>query len=490
MTVLVRADASAAIGVGHVMRCLALAQALDDLGGGAATFAMHDPPAGIVARLAEEGVGLAELDDPGDAGATAALAARIGARWVVVDGYGFGAPFESVLRDRGLRVLAIDDRASAPGHAADVILDQNLGATAATYQDGPRLLLGPRYALLRREFRVWTPPPRAAPDTARRVLVSLGGGDPENVTALVLDGLALVPTPLEVVVLVGAANPHRTALQARAGELGHAVEVVVDARDMPERMAWADLAVTAAGGTSWELARCGTPQIAIVIADNQAPVAAALSAAGVAVSLGRHVDLSAAGVAAAVRELAADRTRRDAMSAAGGALVDGQGAVRVLRESGIAPAAVLRDARPDDAELVWEINNQETVRSQAVAKHPIPLADHRDWYEAALARPDRIVRIGVDADDGADVGVIRLDLEDGDAIVSVAVREDRTGHGIGPALIDAAVEVARDAGARTVVAEVARGNARSLRAFTRCGFVRVGEGERDGVRLLRLERPT
>lgn len=490
MTVVVRADASAAIGVGHVMRCLALAQALADLGGGPATFAMHDPPAGIVARLAEEGMAVAELEDPDEAAATAALAVRLGARWVVVDGYGFGAPFEAVLRDRGLRVLAMDDRGIAPGHVADVLLDQNLGATGAPYPDVPRLLLGPRYALLRREFRAWTPPPRATPDTARRVLVSLGGGDPDDVTGLVLDGLAKVGSPLEVVVLVGATNPHRSTLLARADTLDHAVEVVVDARDVPARMAWADLAITAAGGTSWELARAGTPQLAIVIADNQAPVAAALSGAGVAVSLGRHADLSPAGVAAAVRELAADRARRDALSAAGRALVDGQGAVRALRESGIVPAAVLRDARPEDCKLVWEINNQETVRSQAVAKDPIPLEAHRRWYDATLARPDRIVRIGVDPRDGADVGVVRLDLEGGAAVISVAVREDRTGHGIGPALIDAAVEAARDAGAHTVVAEVAPDNARSLWAFSRCGFRRAGEGERDGVRLVRLERAT
>ena len=103
-------------------------------------------------------------------------------------------------------------------------------------------------------------------------------------------------------------------------------------------MAWADLAVTAAGSTSWELARVGTPQVAIVLADNQRPVAQGLAAEGLAVSLGWHADLTPESIAGAVGALAGDAGRRGEMSRRGRELIDGRGACRVLAEMGLAAA--------------------------------------------------------------------------------------------------------------------------------------------------------
>ena len=306
--ILVRADASPQVGLGHAMRCLALAQAHRDAGG-EAVFVMADPPEAFVRRLAVEGI-------PVRRGATAqetdAIAREVGADWVVVDGYNFGADYEAALA----RVLRIDDHDSE--HAADLILRQGLGARA-----GDRVLAGARYALLRREFRTWDAPPRPVADEIRRVLVTLGGGDPGPVVETVL---ATVARPgREVQWITGALNPRR---DAPAG-----VEVVVDATDMPERMHWADLAVTAAGSTSWELARVGTPQLAIELADNQRPVARALAHHGIAVRAGWHADLDAEALAAAIDDLTAGQ--RAEMSRRGRATIDGQGAVRVLEAMGL-----------------------------------------------------------------------------------------------------------------------------------------------------------
>ena len=325
--ILVRADAGVAVGLGHAMRCLALVQAA-----GEGSFLMADPPPAFVARAGGEVARLASAPGtPEDAAETAQRARRIGAEWVVLDGYDFDGGFQQALVDAGLRVLALDDHGHAGHYAAQLVLNQNLGASEARYADrspDTRLLLGPRYALQRREFRELAVPERELPTRARRVLVTLGGSDPDNVSALVLDGLALVPEPLQVQVLVGGANPHRASLE-RPG-----VELVTDARDVPERMLWADLAVAAAGGTAWELARTGTPQITIVIADNQRPAGDALRAEDLAVVLGWHAALTPEAIAGAVGALAGDVSRRAELSARGRALIDGQGARRVLEAMG------------------------------------------------------------------------------------------------------------------------------------------------------------
>jgi len=338
MTALViRADASTAVGMGHAMRCLALAQALADAGGEEATFVMADPPDAFVARAGRDGVPVAALAaEPGSAGDAEETLAH-GARWVVVDGYHLDGDYQRTLVDAGARVLVIDDYAHLPRYHAHVLLNQNAGAGEDLYRDrapGARLLLGPAHALLRREFRLWDAPPADTPVVARRILVTLGGGDADDVSSRVLGALALLDEPHEVQVLVGAANPHRDALDRAASAGPHPVELIVDADDVPRRMAWADLAVAAAGSTSWELARIGTPQLAVVLAENQRAIARGLEQEGLAVGLGWHGDLRAERIVAAVRELARDAGRRRELSRRGRELVDGQGAPRVLAALG------------------------------------------------------------------------------------------------------------------------------------------------------------
>jgi spore coat polysaccharide biosynthesis predicted glycosyltransferase SpsG len=309
---------------------------------------MAEPPPPFVRRAQDEGARVEVLGvAPGgaaDAAATAALARAEGAAWVVLDGYGFGGDFQQALRDAGARVLALDDYGHADRYPADLGLNQNLGAEAARYavrSPDTRLALGPRHALLRREFRTWAGGARTVPDVARRVLVSLGGSDPDDVSSRVVRALGRVRRPLELQVLAGAANPHRAALERAAAASPHPVELAVDVRDMPRRLAWADLAVAAAGGTSWELARVGTPQVAVVLAENQRPAGLALAEHGLAVGLGWHGDLTDAAIAAAVDALAGDRVRRAELARRGAELVDGQGALRLLAAMGLlSPAPV------------------------------------------------------------------------------------------------------------------------------------------------------
>jgi UDP-2,4-diacetamido-2,4,6-trideoxy-beta-L-altropyranose hydrolase len=335
--VVVRADASVAIGLGHAMRCLALAQALADERGGRAVFLLADPPAPIAERAAREGIEVAALvappGGPDDAAETLALARDRGAAWVVADGYHLDGGYQRALVDGGARVLALDDHGHAGEYHAHLVLNQNLGATEAPYaRRAPytRLLLGHRHVLLRREFRTWNGGERAVPERARRVLVTLGGSDPDDVSSRVVAALAAVDGPLDVSVLIGGANPHRASLERAAAGSPHAVELATDVLDVPERMARADLAIAAAGGSSWELARVGTPQVAVVLADNQRPAGRALADAGVAVQLGWHADATAGAIAAAVGGLAGDAERRAGLSRRGRALIDGQGARRVL----------------------------------------------------------------------------------------------------------------------------------------------------------------
>jgi UDP-2,4-diacetamido-2,4,6-trideoxy-beta-L-altropyranose hydrolase len=335
-TLLVRADAGVRLGIGHVMRCLALAQAWQEAGG-RAVFAAAELPEALEARIAAEGAGVERLAvEPGgenDTRETLRAAGRTGARWVVLDGYQFGADVQERLKGGGLQVLAVDDYGHAGRYAANFVLNQNLQATEALYpRIGPstRLLLGLPYLLLRREFWDWRDWERQTPARARKVLITMGGTDPDNVSLRVMRAVGRLPAEaVEAVAVVGGGNPHRADLEEVARRTP-AVELRVDVRDMPALMAWADVAVSAAGSTSWELAFMGLPALCVVLADNQGPTADALGRGGLAWVLGPGSAPMPGQIAAALLELLADRDRRAEMSRRGRGLVDGRGPLRVV----------------------------------------------------------------------------------------------------------------------------------------------------------------
>ena len=274
---LIRADADSRIGIGHVMRCLALAQAWQDSGGKAVLVAA-ELPEGLEERLRHEGIQLARITapvgGPEDAAATLAVARHHKAAWVVVDGYAFSAHYFDALREAGPRVVAVDDMGHLERYPVDVLLNQNLSATPALY-DGrigvsTTLLLGPRFSLLRREFRQIPQRPQSGPHEPRRVLVTFGGADHENLTGDVLRNLQrTVRRDLHVIVLAGSANPHIPLLREIAAGTPFLCEVRVDVPDVAELMAWADAAITAAGSTVWELASLGVPALIGAIETNQ-----------------------------------------------------------------------------------------------------------------------------------------------------------------------------------------------------------------------------
>jgi UDP-2,4-diacetamido-2,4,6-trideoxy-beta-L-altropyranose hydrolase len=330
--ILFRADASPDIGTGHVMRCLALANACRATG--VATRFVGTIQDGVLCeRIQEAGHQLVMLDASGQDHWIEHVRGR--GHWVVLDGYEFGTDDHRRIRGSGAKLLVIDDMAELGDYEADIVLNQNFHADAAHYRasSGATMLMGPRFALLREEFIKCTPPARG--EIVRRVLVTLGGADPHGVGLIVADALVELQLPLqEVLLIAGSSNPWLDRLEfaaARAREQGHVFELRTFTADMPGAMAWADCAVIAAGTTSLEIAYMGLPSLVVTLADNQIKVAAAMHAQGVAESLGWYESLTSSDIAHAIRKLADDAARRKDLSERGREMVDGMGARRVTQ---------------------------------------------------------------------------------------------------------------------------------------------------------------
>lgn len=302
--VVFRVDASLEMGTGHLMRCLTLADSLRTRGH-KCHFICREHPGHLIDYARQQGhrvyplayTSSAQTDaEPAHAlwlGATqaqdAALCAKllldIQPHWLVVDHYALDAHWESELEPYYQKLLVIDDLADR-AHQCDVLLDQTLGRDPLDYHrwvpESCTLLCGAKFALLRPEFaelRHYSLQRRQA-SPLRHLLVSMGGVDKNNATGQVLDALAAVELPddFRITVVMGPSAPWIDPIRNQVAGMSVQTTLRSDVINMAQLIADSDLAIGAAGATSWERCCLGLPAIMVVLADNQQRVAQGLQA--------------------------------------------------------------------------------------------------------------------------------------------------------------------------------------------------------------------
>jgi len=345
MRVAIRVDASASIGAGHVMRCLALADALRR-SGSSVHFVMRSLPGDLQRRVSMEGHAVSVLSapdsaDPGlgyapahDAEETLAALDDWQWDWVVVDHYGITADWhQRVAAATHAQILCIDDLADRE-LACDILVDQNLYVHPAERYTGRvpntcRLLIGPEYALLRGAFA--DEHRKASPrlGNVRRLLVAFGGSDSADLTSTALAGLkASTARDIPLDVVIGEAYRHGEALEAAWGSVA-GVSIHRAPTEMASFMAAADLSLGAAGVMTWERCCVGLPAAVVTLADNQVEIARNVDAAGAALYLGTAEQVQPSDFSDAVDGLLEDPQGLHEMSQRGLQLVDGLGSGRV-----------------------------------------------------------------------------------------------------------------------------------------------------------------
>ncbi len=335
-SLLIRADASATIGAGHVMRCIALAQAWQDAGG-RAIFALARETPWLRSRLRSEGMDVHLLEEgyseKQESARLAQLARDCEASWTVVDGYHFGGTYLRELKTAGLKLLLLDDAGLNEECAADIILNANSNATESMYPHcgtDTKLLLGSKYVLLRREFAAWAQWKRQTASKVRQILVTMGGSDPDNVTQIVLKALILLKDKNIIhTIIAGGDNPRLEILQAQASSNKGNIRVVSATSNVPEMMAQSDLSIIAAGGTLWELMYMSCPVVSFSRNSTQRRVLEQLHSRGVVLHMGDPIHVFPNALAQVLDDLSAAVSRRAKMAALGREQVDGEGAKRV-----------------------------------------------------------------------------------------------------------------------------------------------------------------
>ena len=482
MQAVFRADATAALGSGHVMRCLTLARALRRLGW-RCDFAVNPEAPEVVPALARERPQLLAPgnDDPENL-------RRLwpdGVDWLVVDHYGLDAAWESRCRPWARSLLAIDDLANRP-HDCDVLLDQTFGRQPEDYAQlvptSCRVLTGTAQALLRPGFVRARPASlarRAAATGLRRLVVSLGGTDPENHTAAALRGIAQCDPGLAVDVVLGSAAPHLAEVRRQIARMPQEAQLHVDVTAMEDLLSAADLAVGAAGTATWERCCLGLPTLLVVIAPNQRLVAEAVAGAGAARLLTGPREELATQITEALREFAANNGPLRAMGERAAEICDGRGCDRLGLElvargrANNGGAVALRLAEPDDEDTLLAWQRHPSTRKFARNPEAPTAAEHHSWFAARLADPDCLLTMITL--DGEAVGMLRRDpptaprQASGPECREVSILVDPERRNLGIAL--EALNFARRWQGNTVIAAtVLRGNEASGALFRAAGY--------------------
>ena len=308
------------VGGGHVLRCLALAQALR-AAGAVCVFCVESAGARLVERFGE-GVEGMPRDRP-----LAAIAEDVAADAVVVDDYGLAADGEAGLPSARRLLAVIDDLADRP-HRADLVIDPGYGRTPADYAPllppHARVLAGPRYALLRPAFA--QAQPIALRSAVHRAFVSFGLADPGGITARAATALLHALPDVHFDLALGAAAQSLPRLR-RMAQAEPRLHLHVEA-DTAALMAGCDMAVGAGGSSTWERAVLGLPSLSVIVADNQSALARALAAKGAQLTLDAADPDFDAVLARSAVGLAGDMALRRRLAQTSRGLCDGQGARR------------------------------------------------------------------------------------------------------------------------------------------------------------------
>lgn len=525
-----RCDASLTIGSGHLLRCRNLARALKSRNANS-VFICRQQSADLITLLKQEFQVLVLSEAPSRSGCSAVEQGQPNERslyarwlpcseeqdahdslralansklpspsWLVLDHYSLGAGWQNKML-RGLRqtdgtapkMLVVDDLADR-AHQANVLIDANRldAASLDPYREKGLVpeactnLLGPPYALLDPLYPKLQPlvPARSQ---LTRVLVFFGGVDIGNHAALTLEALSHPRLlHLAVDVVLGTAAPHRADVEVRVSQRPNTT-LHVGLPSLAGLIARADLAVGAAGTTSWERTCLGLPSLVVPLADNQKQGAQALEAAGVARCLDLQPEAETVETLQEVLlELVGAPDALQAMSEACLQIGDGWGLARVVTAL-LGPAEGLR-LRLAEATDVWLYHwwaNDPQVRQQSFNSEPIPLEQHRRWFEGRLNSPLALLLVLEDGD-GLPLGQIRFERDAANetrAVVSFSLDRLARGHGLASQLLELGMAVlARCWGnSAEVEGEVRANNPASCRAFLRAGF-QEGPAPRPGVR--------
>ncbi|WP_162052372.1 UDP-2,4-diacetamido-2,4,6-trideoxy-beta-L-altropyranose hydrolase [Pontibacter pamirensis] len=465
--IIFRADGNSQIGLGHVVRSLALAAMLREEF--ECVFAIQAPSHELQEQIRKvcHGVIHLPLCSPAEDRFIHELDAYISAEeMVVLDGYYFDTVYQESIKTKGCPLVCIDD-IQAYHFKADAIISPAGGLKPHLYSriSYTKLLLGPKYALLRPPFLKASKAERVLPEGKPALLLNLGGADPGNKTLHLAKELVQSKYLHSINIVVGAAYRHLVELQSWLQDkeqvtLHHNLSAA-KLRDLMQQCAFA---VTSASGVAYEYAAVGGILYVLQTADNQDALYHFLIESGVA---HEYEDLPQLFSNNSLRKLFQEQVATQRQQ------FDGHSDVRLkqlFRKLSLGASLHLRDATEEDMMQLFNWASDPEVRKNSFNQNTITLENHTRWFQAVMEDEQTVLYIA--EANGKPVAHIRFNISSEKATISYLIDADFRGQGLGLHLLQKGMQalIAQRTDVEQVEGLVQRENIASVRSFEKAGF--------------------
>ena len=508
MRVAFRVDASEQIGIGHLIRCMVLADQLVTQGVSVQFVCVKsdeqsythlelvDHPVIFLEKkcgsrnkvrdhISPETIWPLDQQEVDAVETIRALSQQPPCDWLVVDHYGLDMVWENSVRVLTQRIMVIDDLANRH-HDCDLLLDQGYcfgyeDRYSTLLKKNCRVALGPGYALLAPEYRQLRRNPNPSRELVRNILVCFGGSDQKRLYRLVVEAFESIDMgSTRLTVVLGGSSQH-LAFFERLTHHDKRVCIYKKQTTLASFMATADLFVGSIGMTTWERCCLGIPTIAISLADNQEQIAERLNSEGVIKWVGNKESINCGGLKEqflSFLETADTGIDRDRQCT----LVDGRGVLRIVTAL-YARRAQNVEIRPavisDEEELLHWVNDPEATRFSFRGRS-VEYAEHKEWFRDQLASIESEIFIG-QLEDGMPIGQIRFSRQSRAWIITYSIESSLRGLGYGKQLLEKGIEAFRDKGHTGLLcAEVHEVNSASVSLFSNLNFSKV-KGKKPGL---------
>jgi UDP-2,4-diacetamido-2,4,6-trideoxy-beta-L-altropyranose hydrolase len=510
MNILIRTDSSITIGTGHLMRCLTLADALKEKGA-EVHFICRDLQGNLSHLVKKHSHKLHLLPAPKDdvklqannsphaswlevswqedLQDTQQITCSVTEKfdWLIVDSYALDYRWEQKMRAKANKIMVIDDLADRK-HDCDLLLDQNYFAhPEIRYQDlvpeHCQMLLGPRYALLRPEFRQARKFCRMRGNGTVRILVYFGGNDHDNLTGVALEALSCPELDhIYVDVVVGPHNSYMKNLKEQVKNRSK-VRLHVQPESFVELLLRTDLCIGAGGTTTWERLCLNISSIVITTALNQEAFTSELDKANFLHWIGSKNTISTQKIKSVVIQEISKNDSVDTMSMSN--MVDGHGALRIaeILVQSLSKTLRIRHTLITDMEIYFAWVNDPVSRKCAFNNKGITWDTHKVWFGKKIDSTKTIMWV-LETRQGLPVGQIRFDIQKSVANIDYSLDLFVRGRGWAKILLTMGVNAFKAENRQVSVrAEVKNENHQSCMALQHIGFIEKKQG---GMTIFRL----
>ncbi len=472
---LFRCDASPVIGLGHIYRCLTLAEKLHDAGW-RVQFAINEAAVDLIKIPYSDLLVITnDLSEADEAKYFSSLGICVDL--LIIDHYQRSESFERCAKQWVNQIFVIDDLCDRK-HLCDFLLDQTVGRDNNAYKHlvPPDCVsfIGPDFALLRTQFikARFFPPDSSVENKSFHIVVSLGGTASRQLTDRVVKAIVSSNIVTTIDVVAGASEGLSTPETSD-------IKLHRNVSDMASLLVNADLAIGAAGGTALERCCMGLPSLLIATAPNQSSNITGLVNAGAGIYLGAEATISEETIVKVLSAIVQDKKKLRHMARSSAAVCDGLGAWRILEK--LCPSKNFHDeavsllrATVHHCDVMFQWQNELNARRFSRNEKAPSYEEHIDWLNKVLS--STASDLSIIMLNGEPCGVIRVDADvmQGRLEVSILLSSHYRSKGVGKAAL--MVLINRFGWAR-LYAEIHPDNKASISVFKQCGFIQTSENE-------------